>query len=341
MPDQPIFEKKNILVTGGAGFIGSHLCERLLKTGRVICMDNFVTSSEQNIDMLLKNPDFEFIRHDVNQPFDLDAFPELARFKMQFQGVQEIYHLASPTSPKKFDQFRMQTLFTHSIGIKNVLDAAVKYRAKVLFTSSSVVYGPRPADMHSFEEHEMGTADTLSPRSCYDEGKRFSEAACATYALVHDLDIKIARVFRTYGPRMPLFDGHMIPDFILNALDGKALEIFGDETFRTSLCYVDDCVDALMKLMDASKGIGPVNVGSDQDIPIVDVAQRILEMTGSGSNISFEPPLEFMTQLGLPSIAKAKDRLGWLPLVTLDEGLKKVIDYTIAHKHLLAFRPKA
>ncbi len=340
MSDQPIFEKKNILVTGGAGFIGSYLCERLLKTGRVICMDNFVTSSEQNIDMLLKNPDFEFIRHDVNQPFDLDAFPELARFKMKFQGVQEIYHLASPTSPKKFDQFRMQTLFTHSIGVKNVLDTAVKYRAKVLLTSSSVIYGPRPADMHAFEEHETGTADTFSPRACYDEGKRFAEAACSTYALVHDLDIKVARIFRTYGPRMPLFDGHMIPDFILNALDGKALEIFGDETFRTSLCYVDDCVDGMIKLMEAPKGIGPMNIGSDQDIPIVDVAQRILEMTGSSSNISFEPPLEFMTQLGLPSIAKAKDRLGWLPLVTLDDGLKKVIDYTIAHKHLLAFRPK-
>jgi nucleoside-diphosphate-sugar epimerase len=260
---------------------------------------------------------------------------------MKFQGVQEIYHLASPTSPKKFDQFRMQTLLTHSIGVKHVLDTAVKYRAKALLTSSSVIYGPRPADMHAFEEHEMGTADTLSPRACYDEGKRFAEAACSTYALVHDLDIKIARIFRTYGPRMPLFDGHMIPDFILNALDGKALEIFGDETFRTSLCYVDDCVDGLLKLMDASKGIGPVNIGSDQDIPIVDVAQRILEMTGSSSNISFEPPLEFMSQLGLPNIVKAKDRLGWLPLVTLDEGLKKVIDYTIAHKHLLAFRPKA
>ena len=340
MPDQPIFEKKNILVTGGAGFIGSRLCERLLKEGRVICVDNFVTSSEANIDMLLKNPDFEFIRHDINEPLQLESFPELARFKVAFQGVQEIYHLAAPTSPKRFDQYRMQTLLTHSVGIRNVLDVAVKFRAKVLFTSSSVVYGPRPADLHPFEEHETGTADTSSPRACYDEGKRFAEAACSTYARVHDLDIKVGRIFRTYGPRMELFDGHMIPDFILNALDGKSLEIYGDETFRTSLCYVDDCVDALMKLMEAPKGIGPVNVGSDHDIPIVDVAQRILEMTGSQSNISFQPSLEFMTQLGLPNISKAKDKLGWLPLVTLDDGLKKVIDYTIAHKHLLAFRPK-
>lgn len=340
MSDQPIFDKKNILVTGGAGFIGSFLCERLLKTARVICVDNFVTSSEANIDFLLKNSDFEFIRHDVNQPLDLEALPELARFKMKFQGIQEIYHLAAPTSPKKFDQFRMQTLLTNSVGTKNILDLAVKYRAKTLVASSSVIYGTRPSDMHPFEEHETGSADTQSPRACYDEGKRFMEAACSTYANVHDIDVKIARIFRTYGPRMPLFDGHMIPDFILDALDGKALEVFGDETFSTSLCYVDDCVDGLLKLMDTPKGIGPVNIGSDQDLPIIDVAQRILEMTGSNSNISFQPSLEFMTQLGLPSITKAKDRLGWLPLVSLDDGLKQVIDYTIAHKHLLAFRPK-
>lgn len=340
MSDQPIFDKKNILVTGGAGFIGSFLCERLLKDARVICVDNFVSSSEANIDLLLKNPDFEFIRHDINQPLDLEALPELARFKMKFQGIQEIYHLASPTSPKKFDQYRMQTLLTNSLGTKLILDLAVKYRAKVLAASSSVIYGPRPADMHPFEEHETGTSDTQSPRACYDEGKRFLEAACTTYANVHDIDVKVARIFRIYGPRMPLFDGHMIPDFILDALDGKAVEIYGDETFSTTLCYVGDCVDALLKLMDAPKGIGPVNVGSDQDIPIVDVAQRILEMTGSSSNISFQPSLEFMTQLGVPSITKAKDRLSWLPLVGIDDGLKQVIDYTIAHKHLLAFRPK-
>ncbi len=340
MADKPIFEKKNILVTGGAGFIGSFLCEELLKKNRVICVDNFVTSSEANIDALLKNPDFEFIRHDINTPLDLEMYPELERFKMKFQGVQEVYHLAAPTSPKKFDQYKMQTLYTNSLAMKHVLDIAVKYRSKVLFTSSSVVYGPRPADLHLFEEHETGTADTQSPRSCYDEGKRFAEACCATYAQVHDLDIKIARIFRTYGPRMQLFDGHMIPDFILNALDGKTLEIYGDETFRTSLCYVDDCVDGLLKLMDTPKGTGIMNIGSDQDMPIVDVAQRVLEMTGSKSNISFQPSLMFMTQLGLPNIAKAKEALGWLPLVTLDDGLKKTIDYTIAHKHLLAFRPK-
>lgn len=340
MAVQPIFEKKNILVAGGAGFIGSYLCERLLKDHRVICVDNFITSQESNIDFLLKNADFEFIRHDINTPLDLESYPELARFKIKFQGIQEIYQLATPTSPKKFDQYKMQTLYSNSLGMKNMLDIAVKYHSKVLFASSSVVYGPRPVDGHLFDEAETGTADTLSPRACYDEGKRFAEAMCATYAGVHDLDIKIARIFRTYGPRMPLFDGHMVPDFILNALDNKPLEIYGDETFRTALCYVDDCVDGLIKLMAAPKNIGPVNIGSDQDIPIVDVAQRILEMTGSQSNISFQPPLLFMTQLGLPNISKAKEKLSWLPLVTLDDGLKKAIDYTMAHKSLLAFRPQ-
>jgi UDP-glucuronate decarboxylase len=333
-----VFDKKNILVTGGAGFVGSHLCERLLKDARVICMDNFVTSSEFNIDPMLKNADFEFIRHDVNIPFDLDAFPELARFKLKFQGIQEIYHFAAPTSPKKFDQFRLQTLYTNSLGTKNVMDAAVKYGAKTLLASSSVVYGMRPADNRPFREEEWGSVDTLSPRACYDEGKRFAETVCATYAQVHGLDVKIARLFRAYGPRMPLFDGHMIPDFILNALDGKPLQVFGDESFHTSLVYVDDMVDAILKLMKAPPDVGPVNIGSDLDMPIVDVAQRILEMTGSSSAITFQPPLQFMTQLGLPDISKAKERLGWLPLVTIDDGLKKAIDYTIAHKSLLGFR---
>jgi UDP-glucuronate decarboxylase len=209
-----------------------------------------------------------------------------------------------------------------------------------LFTGSSVIYGPRPPDGRPFVETEQGTADTTSPRACYDEGKRFAETMCATYNQVHNLEVKVARIFRTYGPRLPLFDGHMIPDFTLNALDNKPLQIYGDETFRTSLCFVDDAVDGLMKLMKAPADIGPVNIGSDLEYPLVDVAQRVLEMTGSKSTIQFLPPLLFMTQLGLPSIAKAKEKLGWLPLVSLDDGLKRSIDYTIANKSLLgAFKP--
>lgn len=330
--------KKNILVTGGAGFIGSFLCEKLLADARVICLDNFVTSQEGNIDHLLKNSDFEFIRHDINAPFDLESFPELARFNLKFDGLQEIYHLAVPTSPKRFDQYRMQTLFANSIGMKNILDLAVRYKAKFLQASTSVVYGPRPTNGVQFEEDDVGAVDTLAPRACYDEGKRFAETCAITYQQVYGLDVKIARIFRTYGPRMPLFDGQMVPDFITNALDGKDLVIYGDETFRTSLAYVTDIVDGMIKLMAAPADIGPVNLGSDLDVPLVEVAQRIIEMTGSSSKITFQPPLLFMTPLGLPDLTKAKDRLGWLPLVGLDDGLKKAIDYTIAHKGLLGFR---
>jgi UDP-glucuronate decarboxylase len=333
-----VFEKKNVLVTGGAGFIGSFLCEKLLANARVICVDNFVTSQESNIDHLLKNADFEFIRHDFNIPFDPEAFPELARFKLKFQGIQEIYHLACPTSPKKFDQYRMQTLFANSLAAKNALDLAVRYKSKILQASASVVYGPRPLDGHSYREEEFGTVNMLSPRACYDEGKRYAETMFETYRQVHGLDVKIARIFRTYGPRMPLFDGQMVPDFITNALDGKELIIYGDETFRTSLVYVTDLVDGLMKLMAAPSDIGPVNLGSDVDMPLIDVAQRIIEMTGSTSRINFEPPLLFMTPLGLPDITKAKEKLAWLPLVQIDDGLKRAIDYTVANKALVGFK---
>ena len=338
MSEAPVFEKKNVLVTGGAGFIGSHVCERLLQDARVMCLDNFTTSDVQNINHLLKHPDFEFIRHDINTPFDPEQFPELTRFKVKFQGIQEIYHLACPTSPKKFDQYRMQTLYANSIGMKNALDTAVRYRSKVLFASSCVVYGPRPTNNLPFKETEFGSSDLLSPRACYDEGKRFAEACCVTYRHVHGIDVRIARIFRTYGPRMPLYDGQMIPDFITDALDGKELELFGDETFRTSLIYVADVVDGMLKLMHAPPEVQVVNVGSDIDLPLLDVAQHIVEMTGSTSKITFKPPLLFMSQLGLPDMTKSKEALGWIPLVTLDDGLKRTIEYTMSHKSLLSFR---
>lgn len=334
-----IIEKKNILVTGGAGFIGSHLCEELLREGRVICVDTFITGQESNIDHLLKHPDFEFIRHDITQPIDLEAFPELARFQTKVQGIQEVYHLACPTSPKKFEQYRLQTLITNGAGTRQVMDLAVRYKSKVVYASSSVVYGNRADDKHAFQEGELGCVDALSPRACYDEGKRFGETVCATYGNVHDLEVKIARIFRTYGPRMPLYDGQLIPDFITNALEGKPLEIYGDETFRTALVFVSDVVDGLIKLMHAPKDIGPVNLGSDVDHPIVDVAKRILQMTGSTSGLEFKPPLLFLTELGLPDLTKAKEKLGWVPLVTLENGLKETIAYTMANRHVLSFHP--
>ena len=334
MADKPIFEKPNVLVTGGAGFIGSFLCEQLLKDSKVICIDNYVTSSPENISQLLKNPDFELIRADINEPIDFEKYPELERFKLKFQGIQEIYHLACPTSAKKFEEHRIATTLANSVGMRNVLDLAVKYSAKFFQASTSVVYGPRPEDGHLFQEAEFGTFDHLSPRACYDEGKRWAEAMCHTYADVHKLDVRIGRIFRTFGARMLLNDGQMIPDFIVHALEGKNLVIYGDESFRTSLIYVTDVVDGIVRLMRMPQDPGPVNIGSDYDIKLVDVAKKIIELTGSASKVTFEPAILFMSQLGLPDLTKAKDQLGWIPLVTLEQGLKKSIEYTIAQKGL-------
>ncbi|MBI4281329.1 NAD-dependent epimerase/dehydratase family protein [Candidatus Uhrbacteria bacterium] len=332
---QPIFDQKNILVTGGAGFIGSFLCEELVKGAKVICVDNFVSGSQANIDHLFRLPNFIFLKHNLREPLDLTAFPELERFQISLQGVQEIYHLACPTSPKEFDKYRIETLEANSIVMKHVLDLALQYKAKFVNASSSVVYGPRPAENAFFIENYLGAVDFLSPRACYDEGKRFTETMTATYRQVHGLDAKSARIFRTYGPRMRLFDGQMIPDFITNALDGNDLVIYGDETFYTSLVYVTDVAEGLIKLMDAPADIGAVNIGSDQDLKLAEVARMIVELTNSSSKIVFEEPLLFMTPLGLPDLTKVKERLGWIPIVTLGQGLQKTIEYTMANKGIL------
>jgi UDP-glucuronate decarboxylase len=328
-------EKRVVVVTGGTGFIGSHLCERLLSAGqRVICIDNLVTSELANIEPLLKNSDFEFIKLDINEPFDLESYPELGRFKLNVLGVQEIYHLACPTSAKKFDNLRIQTYLSNSVGMRNVLDLAVKYKARLLQGSTSVVYGPRRADGARFKETDLGISNHASPRACYDEGKKFAETACFTYASVFGLDVRVARIFRTYGPHQRINDGEMIPDFVIDALEGRDLVIYGDENFTTSLLYVTDLVDGLLRLMNLGKNPGPVNFGGDEDLRLADVATRVITMTGSSSKLVFEPPLLFMTALGLPDTRKAVDELGWIPLVRLEDGLKRSIEYTQVTKGL-------
>ncbi len=329
-------EKRTAVVTGGAGFIGSHLCERLLADGqRVICIDNFITSEVANIESLLKNPDFEFIKLDINDPLDLESYPELSRFKLNVHGIQEVYHLACPTSARKFDNLRIQTFLANSVGMRNVLDLAVKYKARLLHASTAVVYGPRHADGSKFKETDLGVTNHASPRACYDEGKRFAETACFTYASVFGLDTRIARIFRTYGPRQRLSDGEMLPDFVLDALEGRDLVIYGEEDFSTALLYVTDLVDGLIRLMQIPKNPGPVNFGGDEDLKLADVAQKVIAMTGSGSRVKFEAPLLFMTPLGLPDTRRAVDELGWIPLVRLDDGLKRAIEYTLVTKGLV------
>ena len=327
------FDKKNILVTGGAGFIGSALCERLVhENAHVICLDNFMNSTPANIEHILTSQDFAFLNVDVNDPFDLDSFQELEKFKVKFQGIQEIYHLACPTSAKDFDQYKVQTLRSNSDGTKHVLDLAVKHKAKVVLASSSVVYGPRTEDRFRFKEDDEGIVNHLSPRASYDEGKRFMETMGATYADAYRLDVKMARIFRTYGPRLKQDDGQMLTDFIVKALAGEDLVIYGDKEFKTSLTYVSDVVDGLMRLMAAPAGTGAMNFGTDYEYNLVDVANKIIAATKSKSKVTFAPELEFLTELGIPDLVKAKETIGWFPLVTLDDGLKQTIDYTIANQ---------
>ncbi|PIR04255.1 MAG: NAD-dependent dehydratase [Candidatus Magasanikbacteria bacterium CG11_big_fil_rev_8_21_14_0_20_39_34] len=337
MYETPIFEKKNVLVTGGAGFLGSHLCEKLLADANVICMDDFSNSSIQNIDHLLQYPNFEFIRYDVTSPIDLSSFEELDKFKVQFQGVQEIYHLACPTSPKNFEHLKIHSLWANSKAMLNTLDLSVKYRAKYVFASSSVVYGSVSEDHVFFKEDDEGKVNHLAPRSCYDEGKRFAETCVDTYRQVYNVDAKIARIFSTYGPRMRLDDGLLIPDFIISAIDGKDVVIYGDEDLEQSLCYVSDMIDGLIRLMRSGPNVSLVNIGSDEKVKMVDVAHKIIEMTGSLSQVRFEQPLAFLTKKGMPDLQRAKEILGWLPLIRLSDGLQQTIDYTIASKEMLRF----
>ncbi len=338
MSKQVIFDKKNILVAGGAGFIGSHLCDELLKTDKVICVDNFITGSERNIDHLLANPDFIFINYDLSKPLDLEAIPELKKFKIEFQGLQEIYNLACPMSPRRFLENRLATIMANSYVVKNLLDMAVKYNSKLLQFSSSVVYGPRRSDNPELKvkETDLGTVDQLSERSSYDEGKRFAETVVSNYRSLYNVDARIMRLFRIYGPRMEANDDQMIPDFIKNALDNNDIIINGDEKFSSSFCYIDDVVDAVGKFMN-SELPGPINIGSDVDANLTDIVKMIISLTGSSSKITYAENKLFLSELVLPDIHQARNELGWMPVVTLENGLKKTIFDIEANKRLQGF----
>lgn len=326
MAKKVIFDKKNVLVAGGAGFIGSHLCDELIKTCKVICVDNFISGSEKNIDHLLSSPDFVFINHDLSQALNLEDHPDLDKFKIKFQGIQEIYNAACPMSPLNFLENRLAILDASSTAVRNLLDMAVKNEAKFLHFSSSVVYGNYDKQFadHKAKESDQGITDNLSLRSAYDEGKRFSETLVSNYREIFKLDTKIIRLFRTYGPRMKLNDEQMIPDFVNCALDNKDLVIFGDEGFSSSFCYIDDVIDAVVKMMNSDIA-GPINIGSDVRINLSDLAYMIIKETGATSKISYQPDHIFMSELLLPDIYKARNELSWMPVVTLENGMKKTI----------------
>lgn len=335
MSEQVIFDRKNVLVVGGAGFIGSHLCDELVKENKVICVDNFSTGSERNIDHLLADPNFIFIRQDISKPLKLKESRDLQRFKVQFQGVQEVYNLACPTSPRNFKKNRIANLMANSVGLKNILDLVVENEAKFMHFSSGVVYGGRNPEKgnEKVKEEDIKKMDFLSERGSYDEGKRFAETMVKNYRDVYELDAKIIRPFRIYGPRMKLNDDRMLPDFINNALDNKDLVILGDDSFASSFCYISDLIDATMKMME-SEVKGPLNIGSDVDVPIKQLAEKVIELTGSESSITYGEENIFMTPLRIPDIGKANEQLGWMPVVTLNKGLENTIDDLRATKGL-------
>ena len=323
-----VFEKKNVIVAGGAGFIGSHICEILAKDAneRVICVDNLITGTTMNIEPLLQLPDFKFIRHDITEPIDLSQFPELAPFEIEFSGIQEIYNCATPTSYKEAKKFSYETALTNSIGMKNILDLAKQYSSKMVHLSSSAIYGdPMPEDNH-FNEDYWGFVSPVNERASYNESKRFSETLCKTYYDSFGVPVTIARVFAAYGPRMIMDEGRQVPDFISAAIDNKDIVIYGDKDSSTSFCYIKDMVEGLMKLVE-SKEMGPFNIGADEEYKLADIAQKVIEITGSKSKIKFEKPHEGMHEQGLPNIKAIKDETGWFPLVRLDEGLKETIEY--------------
>jgi UDP-glucuronate decarboxylase len=304
---------KRILITGGAGFIGSHLCERLLNEGNeVISVDNYFTGAKSNIVHLLDNPYFELIRHDVTMPFYIE--------------VDEIYNMACPASPIHYQYNAIKTIKTSVMGAINILGLAKRIKAKILQASTSEVYGD--PKIHPQPETYWGNVNPIGPRSCYDEGKRCAESLFVNYNEQNNVRIKIARIFNTYGPRMHPNDGRVVSNFIVQALNGKDITIYGDGSQTRSFQYVDDLVNGVIKLMETPDSITlPVNIGNPDEFSIKELADKVIEITGSKSKITFEPlPADDPTQRK-PDILKAKETLKWEPKIKLEEGLVKTIEY--------------
>jgi len=304
---------KRILITGGAGFIGSHLCERLLSEGNeVICLDNYFTGSKQNIIHLLDNHNFELIRHDITMPVYIE--------------VDEIYNLACPASPVHYQYNGIKTIKTSVMGAINTLGIAKRTKSKILQASTSEVYGD--PEVHPQPEDYRGNVNVLGSRACYDEGKRCAETLFMNYHTQNKVRIKIARIFNTYGPRMRSDDGRVISNFIVQALKNKDLTIFGDGTHTRSFQYIDDLIEGLIKLMGTPDNYtGPVNLGNPSEITINDLAHKIIEMTGSKSKIKYLPLPEDDPQQRKPDISLAIKELQWQPLTGLEEGLQNTIGY--------------
>jgi UDP-glucuronate decarboxylase len=304
---------KRILITGGAGFLGSHLCERLLNEDNdIVCLDNFYTGNKDNITPFLANPHFELIRHDIINPVYLE--------------VDEIYNLACPASPVHYQLNPIKTIKANVIGVINVLGIAKRAKAKILQASTSEVYGD--PEIHPQKESYWGRVNPIGIRSCYDEGKRAAECLMMDYRRQNGVNTKIVRIFNTYGPRMAIKDGRVVSNFIIQALQGTDITVYGDGSHTRSFCYVDDMVEGLIRMMNCADDFyGPVNLGNPEEFTILELARLIIKLTKSASKIIFQPlPMDDPTQRK-PDIALAGNKLGWKPKVALEKGLKNTIEY--------------
>jgi UDP-glucuronate decarboxylase len=315
MHDSPkaFTEPKRILVTGGAGFLGSHLCDRLLSDGNeVLCVDNLFTGRKKNIYHLLDNPHFEFLRHDITFPL--------------FVEVDAIYNLACPASPVHYQFDPVQTTKTSVVGAVNMLGLAKRLRIPILQASTSEVYGD--PNVHPQTEKYRGNVNTIGPRACYDEGKRCAETLFFDYWRQHELSIKVIRIFNTYGPRMHPSDGRVVSNFIMQALAGDDITIYGNGSQTRSFCYVDDLIEGMFRMMNSRPGFtGPVNIGNPVEFTIKELAEKIIALTGSSSSLIYRPLPEDDPLQRKPDISLARAELGWEPTVMLDEGLERTIEY--------------
>jgi UDP-glucuronate decarboxylase len=301
-----------ILVTGGAGFLGSHLCEKLLARGdEVICLDNLFTGRRFNIIPLLEHSNFEFVRHDVVDPFKLE--------------VDQIYNLACPASPVHYQHNPIKTVKTSVMGAINCLGLAKRIRARVFQASTSEVYGD--PDVHPQTEDYRGNVNPIGPRACYDEGKRCAETLFFDYHRQNEVDVRVVRIFNTYGPRMLPDDGRVVSNFIVQALQGEDITVYGDGGQTRSFCYVDDLVQAFLLMMDQDDFIGPVNLGNTHEFTILELANQVIELTGSSSRIVREPLPQDDPLQRKPDISLAREQLGWEPKISLKEGLVRTIEY--------------
>ncbi|OGP18748.1 MAG: NAD-dependent dehydratase [Deltaproteobacteria bacterium GWA2_55_10] len=303
---------KRILVTGGAGFIGSHLCERLLKEGsEVICLDNFFTGRKENIAHLLDNPNFEIIRHDVIEPVLLE--------------VDQIYNLACPASPVHYQYNPVKTIKTNIMGTLNMLGLAKRVRARILQASTSEVYGD--PKVHPQTESYWGNANPIGLRACYDEGKRCAESLMFAYHRQNGVDIRVVRIFNTYGPRMLENDGRVVSNFIVQALRNQDITVYGEGSQTRSFCYIDDMVDGFIKMMNHDDLVGPVNLGNPGEFTVLELANMVKRLTSSSSKIVYKPLPQDDPVQRRPDISLAKETLGWRPLIGLEEGLLRSIEY--------------